>query len=402
MPLESAPRVASLRVRNYRALRDFELRDLTAITAFVGPNGSGKSTIFDVFAFLHEAFTGSLRAAVEKRYGVRELRSRGEEGPISIEITYTVPDMPGIRFYGFAFGEREDEIVVLGENLGYYPVEEAGAEGTIYVLDEGFGISGDHTLDWDAKPSHMHGALVAPPLGLLDGHPVASSLMGFVSDWYLSDLDATDVRSLPGAGPQRRVSRTGDNVANVLEWLRERHPERLERVEAELRKRVPRLARIAPVATGDGRFMLQLEDAPFARGIPAKFASEGTLSLLAYLTVLYGPDTPALMGFEEPEENLPPQLLHGLTEAFREAAEGSQVMLNTHSPYVLNALHLDEVWVLARDEAGFTRAVRAADVPGVSEMVNAGAALGDLWVEGFFGGGEGRRGGGVPERREPR
>ena len=402
MPLESAPRVASLRVRNYRALRDFELRDLTAITAFVGPNGSGKSTVFDVFAFLHEAFTGSLRAAVEKRYGVRELRSGGEEGPIEIELEIEVPAERTRLRYELRFDEDRGDPSIYWEDVTVLRFEEEPIDESLLNFGGGEGYVTLENGDVSLVESRDGTELMAAIYGRLGQVSAFESLYEFVSDWYLSDLDATDVRSLPGAGPQRRVSRTGDNVANVLEWLRERHPERLERVEAELRKRVPRLARIAPVATGDGRFMLQLEDAPFTRGIPAKFASEGTLSLLAYLTVLYGSDTPALMGFEEPEENLPPQLLHGLTEAFREAAEGSQVMLNTHSPYVLNALHADEVWVLARDEAGFTRAVRAADVPGVSEMVNAGAALGDLWVEGFFGGGEGRRGGGVPERREPR
>lgn len=60
---KSVPRIEYLRVRNYRALRDVELRDLTPLTVLLGPNGSGKSTVFDVFAFLSECFTVGLRRA---------------------------------------------------------------------------------------------------------------------------------------------------------------------------------------------------------------------------------------------------------------------------------------------------------------------------------------------------
>lgn len=82
------PRIEYLRVKNYRALRDIELKSLTPLSVFVGPNGSGKSTIFDVFAFLSESFSSGLRKAWDKRGRFKELRSRGETGPITFEVKY--------------------------------------------------------------------------------------------------------------------------------------------------------------------------------------------------------------------------------------------------------------------------------------------------------------------------
>ncbi len=57
------PRIEALSVKNYRALKQIELKNLTPLTVFLGPNGSGKSTIFDVFAFLSECFGLGLRKA---------------------------------------------------------------------------------------------------------------------------------------------------------------------------------------------------------------------------------------------------------------------------------------------------------------------------------------------------
>ena len=65
--IAGVPRIEYLRVRNYRALHDLELKGLSPLTVFVGPNGSGKSTVFDVFAFLSECFTTGLRKAWDRR-----------------------------------------------------------------------------------------------------------------------------------------------------------------------------------------------------------------------------------------------------------------------------------------------------------------------------------------------
>ena len=67
MSQQTVPRIESLRVKNYRALRDVELRRITPLSAFLGANGSGKSTLFDVFAFLAECFTDGLRRASEQK-----------------------------------------------------------------------------------------------------------------------------------------------------------------------------------------------------------------------------------------------------------------------------------------------------------------------------------------------
>lgn len=55
--------------------------------------------------------------------------------------------------------------------------------------------------------------------------------------------------------------------------------------------------------------------------------------------------------------------------------------------------------MLYRDEQGYTQAVRAADIPGVQEFVEAGASLGHLWMEGRFGVGDPLVRSGAPARQ---
>ena len=85
---QAVPRIEYLHVKNYRALKDFKLENLKPLTVFLGPNGSGKSTVFDVFAFLSECFSVGLRKACDRRGRFKELRTRGQSGPLVIELKY--------------------------------------------------------------------------------------------------------------------------------------------------------------------------------------------------------------------------------------------------------------------------------------------------------------------------
>ena len=130
----------------------------------------------------------------------------------------------------------------------------------------------------------------------------------------------------------------------------------------------------------------------------ARFASDGTLKMLAYLTLLHDPVPPPFIGIEEPENFLHPCLLYGLAEECREAAGATQVLVTTHSPFFLDALRPEEVRVLWRDESGYTRCHPLFHNDKVLAFMDAGAQLGDLWMEGHFGVGDPLTKGGMPAR----
>jgi predicted ATPase len=212
-----------------------------------------------------------------------------------------------------------------------------------------------------------------------------AALREFITDWYVSYLSIDDTRLQPEAGPQERLSKTGDNLPNVIQYLKEQHSERLEEIIQVLRRRVPRLERVEAEPMPDGRLLLQIKDAPFDQPVLSRFASDGTLKMLSYLTVLYDPAPPQFIGVEEPENFLHPRLLPELAEECRRATERSQLLVTTHSPFFLNSMRPEEVRVLYRDESGFTQAVRASDIKGIPEFVAEGASMGHLWLEGHFG-----------------
>jgi len=384
----SVPRIEYLRVRNFRSLRDVEFKEMKPLSIFLGPNGSGKSTIFDVFAFLSECFTIGLRKAWDKRQRFKELRSREAEGPIEITIKYRERSKKPLITYHLSINERASTPVVAAEWLQW----RRGTTGKPFrFLDfaEGAGevVSGEHP---EAKDARIPERLVAPDvlavntLGQLARHPRVKALRDFVTGWYLSYLTADHTRGIPEAGPQEKLSQTGDNLPNVIQYLNESHRDVLESILTTLTIRVPRLEKVNAEPLADGRLLLQLKDAPFERPILAKWASDGTLKMLAYLLVLQDPTPSPLIGIEEPENHLHPSLLLELCDELHVASVRSQFLVTTHSPNFVNGAKPEELWILHRDEDGYTKAQRASDIPMVRELAKEGAVLGRLWLEGFF------------------
>jgi len=402
----SAPaRIEYLRVQNYRALQDVEFREITPLMVLLGPNGSGKSTVFDVFNFLSECFLFGLRHAWDRRGRARELKTRGQDGPVVIELKYRERKKQPIITYHLAIDEGAKGPFVAEEWLQWRRGKQVGRPFKFldYKQGQGRAASGEMPDEQDQRietPLRSPDLIAVNTLGQFAEHPRVAALREFITDWYVSYLSIEDTRGQPEAGPQERLSKTGDNLPNVIQYLKEKHPEQLERMFETLRKRVPRLERVEAEPMPDGRLLLQIKDAPFDRPILSRYASDGTLKMLSYLVVLMDPEPPQFIGIEEPENFLHPRLLPELAEECRAASENSQLLVTTHSPFFLNGMRPEEVRVIYRDEQGYSQVKRAVEVQGIPEFVAAGASMGYLWLEGRFGIGDPLVNSGAPKKKE--
>lgn len=387
------PRIEEVTIGNFRSLQKVTFRGMTPLTALLGPNGSGKSTFFDVFAFLSDCFSEGLRRAVDKRGKFSDLRSRGQSGPITFEVAYREGGLidgerPKLIRYHLEIDEQDGRPVVVAEWMRWrrsypgYPFKFLD-----YKFGQGEVISGTTPEHSDARiPTPLAGPdiLAVSTLGQLADNPRVKSLRDFIVGWHLSYLSTTETRAVPEAGPQEHLSRNGNNLANVIQFLSERHPTTLERIFATLRRRIPRLETVVPISLPTGHLLLTVKDAPFDEGVQARYVSDGTLKMLAYLIQLHDPAPAPFLGIEEPENFLHPKLLYELAEECEVAARRMQMVVTTHSPFFIDALTPKQVWALRRNHHGYTEAVRASLMSGIPEQIAAGASLGQLWTEGFF------------------
>lgn len=114
--------------------------------------------------------------------------------------------------------------------------------------------------------------------------------------------------------------------------------------------------------------------------------NEGFLFLLFYLTLFNSKDTPRFFAVDNIESALNPKLMTRLTEYLveRTIANDKQVIVTTHSPFVLDGLDLgnDDIrlFVARRDIDGHTRIER------VPYRADRTMKLSQLWMSGLIGG----------------
>ena len=401
----AVPRLTYLRIKNYRALRDVEFRDLTPLTVLIGPNGSGKSTVLDALDFLAEAVRGNLVGAWEKRNRFAGMQTRESEGNIEFEVELKGLIKNKAVLYSLVIQELDNRLTVLSEKLviknrlgnpdltfvvekqsqsqnsRFKIISKKSAKTTTTKSILGLGIGAEIDGFSSGKADSKIEFLTSIDSSMREQAILFSEAITSYRYIHLTD---DHLKGYSDAGPREKLSPNGDNLPNVLYYLHTRHPETLAKITAQMRRWVPGLADIVTEITSDERLLLRFKDAPFEKPLPAQYMSDGTMRLAALLTLLYEPDAAGLLGLEEPENELHPRLLYRLAEELIKASETRQLLIATHSPYLLDAFEPEQVWILHRGPDGYTQATRTADIPNVKELVEDGSPLGYLWTSNSF------------------
>lgn len=223
-------------------------------------------------------------------------------------------------------------------------------------------------------------------LAQFEQFPVIKSLGELIENWHISDFHISMARPERESGYAEHLSTEGDNLSNVTQFLYQRHPKIFDKILIKLKERVPGINNVDVKTTEEGRVLLRFHDGSFKDPFLARYVSDGTIKMLAYLLLLYDPRPHPLLCVEEPENQLYPKLLWELAEEFREYAKrGGQVFVSTHSPDFLNATKLEEVFWLTK-ENGYTKVKCARDDEQLKKFMDSGDQMGYLWKQGFFEG----------------
>ena len=153
-----------------------------------------------------------------------------------------------------------------------------------------------------------------------------------------------------------------------------------------MKERVPGVNNVEAIPTEDGRLVLRFQDGSFKDPFIARYVSDGTIKMFAFLVLLYDPTPHPLLAVEEPDNQLYPDLLYELIEEFRDyARRGGQVFVSTHSPDFLNGAKLEEIYWLVKKN-GFTEVRHASESELLRNLKKEGDLPGALWKQGLFEG----------------
>ena len=354
--------LASVRLRNFKAVQDSGSIDFGPLTVFIGNNGSGKSSVIEGLEFIKTMATQGLEPAVEGWHSFKHVWNqavshahtnlrkndpwapnpmsfefRGHTGTSPFSAHSDISEQLQVGRLGFKseslFMPRRFYRLRKGDSILERPGVTMGKNRVVGELEPGESILGRDRLvpfsEWaflSLEPSLMGGPKKRSLQGLARPLSKTGSNLGeYLLDFYQADADAFyDLL---------------DAVRIVLPYAKNLEPTVLEDI---VEKRV---------------FMKFKEGS--AKGdfdLPSWMLSTGTLRVLALLAALRHPTrAPRLLVVDEIENGLDPRTIGMLISEIRTAVESgtTQVIMTTHSPYLLDQLALSHLVLVERhDQTG--------------------------------------------------
>ncbi|HRU05838.1 MAG TPA: AAA family ATPase, partial [Candidatus Brocadiia bacterium] len=280
-------RLESIRLKNFKAFKDAELRNIPRMCVLVGANGTGKSTLFSVFGFLKDALSEDIHVALTKLGGSRgfqEARSRNTDGPIEIELKFRESDGSPLITYSVAINEEDGAPFVERELLQYRRgskgrpwrfLDFSRGEG-LAVINEPDEVEEEQDLKREQQVLKSADTLAIKGLAQFKKFPAAMALGELISNWHVSDFHIQRARPEQEAGHAEHLSKEGENLALVTEFLYKRHRDVFDRIIEKLKHRVPGMKNVEAKTTEEGRVLLRFQDGSFQDPFLARHVSDGT------------------------------------------------------------------------------------------------------------------------------
>ena len=317
-----------IRIENFRSLRGVTL-PLKPLTVLVGPNASGKSSILDALNLFHRMMI------VENPPPPEFIQDRlwvGGANSITFHLHARVKETPAL--YELELEAAADNPFV-NEELLVNSTENV----KVISIRKGQGIVQDE--DGENKTKYNSNKLALRSAGDYGSKPVTSALTEFVKGWKTYEFELDFIRgglrsfspTTTGISESPELDSYGARLADVLWDWSTNTPEGFQNVSKSLAASTKREVALRTI-DGDNQLCL-LEG--YENPIPLKWASDGTLRLVAYYILPNQVKLPSLIAIEEPEQGLHPGVLPDLAKALEQTAERTQVIITTHSSQLLDA-----------------------------------------------------------------
>ena len=337
----------SIKVKNFKAVRDTGVVKLRSLTALVGNNGSGKSSLIEALETYQAIVASGLDVAMQRFMGIEHVQNKRAKPDTAISFD--------LRMRG-PFGKTHITMSVASDkSRGAYAITSETVDCKEHMILGGFS---------DQEKQGFHKRWTSG-FSMLGSNMYLMEYANLVESWQFLTL-TPERMGYPLAqkrtGGRVGLARDGSNIAEFLLALRDQDSRALEGIIQTMTYVLPYARDLQPAITSEleRKAWLQLTEGEFK--VPGWMLSSGTLRVLALLALLRHPTPPPLLVIEEIENGLDPRSVHLLVEEIRTAvlAGTTQVILTTHSPYLLDLLKLDQLVLVVRDSVGEPRFHRPA------------------------------------------
>jgi predicted ATPase len=373
-------------IAGFKAIYDSKAVSLRPLTLMIGRNGSGKSSLIEALQWVQEALYDGLEQSTTRRFGsFEDLVNRRTD---TIELDLLLDEGRNEIRYRLDVKARagsDPRPIVLQETCREQ--RRKAAVWTIQTRRGRVGAAVRSLTKLRMNPVRDGNVLALASVHTPEGRSGAERLAAFLRTAVFLRLSPT-VLAKPDAltreGPT--IADDGHGTVALLQSLEE---SQREEVLKNLRRVLPGAERIHVRKLDKQLGVVELEEKMKSMGgkatysIPAQLLSEGTRRLVTLYCLLAMRPRPSLIAVEEIENGLDPWTLRELFRELRTASDdGVQVVLTTHSPFLLDNVKPEEVIRVSRHdgETRFSPVIQLATVAKYDGVVAPGA----MYLSGFL------------------
>ena len=391
----------SFRVKNFKAIRDSGVVKFTPLTVLIGDNGSGKSSLVDGLQTYHRIVTDGLDEAMQMWRGFEyvhnpPLHNGGLTRGDSQEIAPIEFELSGLYFsplFKTDFGppiyrtvmkvnkNPDSELIFIQKEMVRYrnhKVLQRNSTGAIqYVNDRmEFGIRpGDAIISQGGIYYYASGLEEDELFDDIKGY-------GIKFDWQFIKLNPWlmgEPQQIKRTGGPIRLRSDGSNIAEFLNDIRARDEDAFDGILETMQYVLPQMQDLRPVLSDVLGHQMHLQLTERDNPVMGWLLSTGTLRILALLALFRHPEPPPLIIIEELENGLDPRSVQLIVEEIRRVTESgrSQIILTSHSPYLLDLFDLSHIVLVERRDGAptFTRPDECRDLDRWKERFGPGRLM---------------------------
>lgn len=352
--------IKNIEVKNFKAIESAKVK-LTPLTAFIGYNGTGKSSLLEALETFQVIVTDGLEKSMSRWRKFEHIHYKGKKkqrkfNNAGIDYAYApmefvfnaVVDKQKTRFSSAIGQDLAEHIYFLEENVSYPQLPNNFVRKR--TPDHRY-ITQDRESLWPR-----------PELSILTAE---TGIRKYVESWQFL---AMNTFLMGNPYPQKKtggkiiLNHDGSNIAEYVLAIRTASPEIFQSIIDTMQFVLPYAKDIQPEITQELERMVYMQMSEQDFKVPGWLLSTGTLKVLALLAVLRNPNPSSLIVIEELENGLDPRSIHLAISEIRRFIENKkgQVMITSHSPYLLDLLKLEEIIVVEKTD-GQPKFSRPAD-----------------------------------------
>lgn len=386
--------IEKISITNFKAIEHCLNLPVQPFTAFIGNNGSGKSSVMEALRTLHLCLTKNIEDAFNIWGGldkVRNYHALQDEASVS-QFGFKQKHKPITFWIQCKLNEKVYEYQVainLSLNSDYYVVEneELHCDGTVLFATNAIDNDGNSfcqlyaAQNEEKEYTHKSNILL---LSLRDGNPFllhedVAAFQQYVSNWQFLYLNAHDMGKPVQQNrltKQIRLEYDGRNIAEYILWIRSQGEEYLQSLVRKMIFVLPYIKQIQPNIQETFNREVELllhETHDKSTPLPGWLLSSGTLRILALLSMFDTPQKPSVLFVDEIENGLDPRTIGLLLNEIRNetTTAGMQVIITTHSPYLLDLLPIESI-ITTEKQVDFCK----YHIPATEERLK-------VWIEKF-------------------